>query len=172
MNKYWDSKYLDLLDRVREWEALEQGSYGKKRINGYINDGWYSLSEAQIEAKINKVQNDIKKYFYCPRCGKKYLINEAIIKRKIIRHSFDLGNAIMPGWMKIKASADSMYIRLCPDCAKRNDISNEELYRAYFFNALATKKEIEKNNAGCLAAIAYFITVASAACYLICLIIK
>ncbi len=168
INKYWDTKYIDLIDRVRQWEALEEGSYDDKKIKGYIDDDWIYLSEAQIEAKINKALNDFKIYFYCPRCRKKHLINEAVIKRKISNLSVGLGNAIMPGWMKIKASSDIMYIRLCPDCANNGkEISNEDVYRAYYFNALATKREIEKYNKGCLVTIAYIITVASVAFYLV-----
>ena len=174
VNKYWDPKYKDLINRVEAWNALEGGFYHNKQLRGYNNYKWYDLSEAQIEAQIEKAQADFKEYFYCPRCGRKSHIAEAIVKRKIISSSFKLDNAAMPGWMKIKASSESCYIRLCPECAeKTGNISLKEYIRAYDGNAIENRKGKIRaaENSGCMVIAGAIITIASAACWIVCLII-
>lgn len=174
VNKYWDPKYSDLIERVSAWNALEEGYYDNRQLRGYNDYKWHDLTEAQIEAQINKAQSDFKKYFYCPRCGRKSLIEEAVTKRKVLNSSLKLDNALMPGWMKIQASSESTYIRLCPDCANKGGITTvAELTRAFDGNAIAIigERKPAEENAGCLATMATLITVSLVACCMECLIL-
>lgn len=169
VNKYWDPKYCDLIERVSAWNALEEGYYDNHQLRGYNDYKWHDLTEAQIEAQITKAQKDFKKFFYCPRCGRKSIIEDAIIKRKVYNSSIKLDNALMPGWMKIQASSDSYYVRICPECAKVSDkISDVEFARAFDRNAIATNGERihAEENSGCLAVVATLITVTCTACWI------
>ena len=163
VNKYWGSEYVDIIERVRAWNDLEKGTYGEKGPRGYRDFKWYDLTEAQIDAQINKAQDDFRNFFYCPVCGRKSLIKDAVVKRKVIDHSFKLDNAVMPGWMKFQASSDSLFIRVCPECATKN-ISDGVLGRAFEGNAIETnsKRTQAEANSGCLGMIAMIATMAAA----------
>ena len=122
INKYWDPKYDALIEQVHAWNALEGGYYEDLNLRAYKNYKWMDLSEAQMEEEIRRVQADLQKFFYCPICGRKSLLKDAVIKRKILNSSLKLDNAAMPGWMKINASSESCYMRLCPECAAKGKI--------------------------------------------------
>lgn len=117
---------------------------------------------------------DSEKYFYCPFCGEKALIKDAVIKKYILSKSFGLDNAAMPGWMKISASTDSCYIRVCSQCEAKT-LSNDVLVRACNGNAIENRKgkirAIENSGSGCMILVGTVITAVSAACWILCLII-
>lgn len=121
INKYWDPKYSFLIQRVEAWNALEGGYYDNKSLRFYKHYKWHDLSEAQIEAEIGEALTDFKTYFYCPDCGRKMHIKDAVVKRKLMNMSINIGNAAMPGWMKIKTSGSSCYMRFCGECVKKKD---------------------------------------------------
>lgn len=156
-NKYWRSE-----------NELDDGMDGVKRPIPYGILKQPDLTEAQI----NKEQEDFTKYFYCPVCGKKSLIKDAVIKKYILNRSFGLGNAAIPGWMKISASTDSCYIRVCPDCEVKK-LPNDAFIKAYEGNAIENRKgkirAAEKS--GCVVLVGSIITAVSAACWLVCLIV-
>lgn len=154
-NKYWRSE-----------NELEEGIYGIKRPTPYEVFEQPDLTKEQT----NKAQEDFTKYFYCPVCGKKSLIQDAVIKRYILNKSFGLGNAAMPGWMKISASVDSCYIRVCTQCETKR-LSDDALFRAYDGNAIETRKGKIRaaENSGCM--VAAIFSIASIACWIVCLII-
>lgn len=163
INKYWDPKYFDLIFRVREWNALEKGSYDNVQLRRYEDFMFHDLTEAQIESQINKALEDFKKYFYCPVCGRKSLIKDAVIKKET-SVSLKLKNAFMPGWWKIQTTSSSMYYRLCPECSKRKGkISYDKVYAG---NAIPTEIEIIKANkkSGGLLLWVIFLIIVSAIC--------
>lgn len=122
INKYWDPKYSDLIMRVQAWSALEGGYYDDKSLRRYKSYEWHNLSEEQMENDIREALTGLKTYFYCPDCGRKLHIEDAVVKRKLMNLSFKLDNALMPGWMKIQTSRNSFYMRFCGECAKRKDV--------------------------------------------------
>ncbi|WP_033147839.1 hypothetical protein [Prevotella sp. P6B1] len=174
INKYWDPQYEELIRRVRTWNDLEKGCYDINKPKAYTDLAWYDLSETQIESMIEKTQADFKKYFYCPTCGRKFLITDAIVKSKTNNFSIKLDNATMPGWMNIQASSESISIRVCPKCARHLDaLSSINLIKAFDGNAIVLnnrKTKTSKGNTGCLGFIAAIFAVATAACWIICLI--
>lgn len=173
INKYWDPKYDALIEQVHAWNALEGGYYEDLNLRAYKNYKWMDLSEAQMEEEIRRVQADLQKFFYCPICGRKSLLKDAVIKRKILNSSLKLDNAAMPGWMKINASSESCYMRLCPECAAKGKIPDRALGTAYAGNAIVTNNsEIQANtSSGCMGVIAAVISMASLASWLVCLIL-
>lgn len=172
INKYWDPKYSSLVEQVRAWNALEEGFYDDKNLRRYNDYKWMDLSETQMETQISKAQEDFKKYFYCPICRRKSLIKDAVVRRKMMDSSIKLDNALMPGWMKIKASAEYWFIRVCPDCAEKS-ISVEALCRAYDGNALETntKKRQTAANSGCMGMLSTLIGMISFASWLVWIIL-
>lgn len=146
-NKYW-----------RAENELEEGIYGIKRPTPHEIFKKPDLTEEQI----NKAQENFKKYFYCPVCGKKSLIEDAVIKRYILNKFFGLGNAAMPEWMKISASMESCYIRVCPQCEMKK-FSDDVFVRAYDGNAIETRKGKIRaaENSGCMGMIAMIATMAA-----------
>lgn len=175
INKYWDPKYSELIERIEAWNALEEGIYGNEDLRNYNSFKWYDLSEAQMEAQIEKAKADFDKYFYCPDCGRKFLIKDAVIKRKVINTSLKLDNAVMPGWMKIKASAESCRLRFCPECANKTyeNLTNREFCKAYDGNAFVGNIERKKvkENSSCLVTITAIISISCLSAWLICLIL-
>lgn len=173
VNKYWDPKYSELIGRVEAWNALEEGIYDNEDLRAYKSYKWHDLSEAQMEAQIEKAKADFEKYFYCPDCEKKSLIKDSVVKRKVMNTSFRLDNAAMPGWMKIQASTESCRLRFCPECANKTSerLTDREFSRAYDGNAFVgfDKKGQTSANSGCMVIAAAIITVVSAACWLVCL---
>ena len=170
-NKYWGADYSDLIHRVRAWNDLENGTYDeKRRAIGKLDFEWYDFTEAQLEAKIDKVQEDFSKYFYCPICRRKTLLNDAVVRRKMMDSSIKLDPALMPGWWKIKASADYCYIRVCPSCSDK-EISWEALSTAFDSNAIETRKGKIKAannsaaNSGCMVLFAVATTLTSLSCW-------
>lgn len=133
-----------------------------------LEDGNYLNS---FESEM--ISAEIEKYFYCPVCGKKSLIKDAVIKRHILNKSFRLGNAAMPGWMKISASTESCYIRVCPQCEMKN-LPNDAFVRACEGNAIENRKGKIRaaENSGCMVMVTTIITAVSAACWILCMIIK
>lgn len=121
INKYWNLEYAFLIGRVRAWSALEGGYYDNKSLRRYKDYKWHDLSEALINAEIGKAFTGFKTYFYCPDCGRKMLIKDAVVKRTLMDSSMKIGNAAMPGWMKIETSGNSCYMRFCGECVKKKD---------------------------------------------------
>lgn len=156
-NKYWRSE-----------NELEDG------IDGITRPTPYKVLKQPVltEAQINKAQEDFTNYFYCPVCGKKSLIKDAVIKRYILNKSIGLGNAAMPGWMKISASTDSCYIRVCPQCETKR-LPNDVFVRAYEGNAIENRKGKIRavENSGCMVIMVSIVGFASLACWIVCLII-
>ncbi len=154
-NKYW-----------RAENELEEGFYGIKEPTPYE----VSKQPDLAEAPISKTQEDFTKYFYCPICGKKALIKDAIIRRHVLNKSFGLGNAAMPGWMKISVSVDACYIRVCPQCENKG-LSKDAFFRAYDGNAIENRKGKIRaaENSGCMVILASIAGIASIACWMICL---
>ena len=159
-----DNKYC------RSENELDDGIDGVKRPIPYEVRKQPNLTEAQI----SKEQVDFTNFFYCPVCGKKSLIKDAVIKKYILDRSFGLGNAAMPGWMKISASTDYCYIRVCSDCEAKK-LPNDAIFRAYEGNAIENRKgkirAAENSGSGCMVLVGTIITVASAACWVVCMII-
>ena len=158
-NKYWRSE-----------NELDDGIDGVKRPIPYEVRKQPNLTEAQV----SKEQVDFTNYFSCPVCGKKSLIKDAVIKRHILNKSFRLDNAAMPGWMKISASTEYCYIRVCSDCEAKK-LPNDAIFRAYEGNAIENRKgkirAAENSGSGCMVLVGTIITVASAACWVVCMII-
>ncbi len=159
--------------------------YGKPRVNGTVVKVPDGLIEIFYKVRLedgnflnspesDMISAEIEKYFYCPVCGKKSLIKDAVIRKYMMSKSFRLDNAAMPGWMKINASADYCYIRVCPQCEMAT-FSNETLFRACEGNALEYRKgkirAAENSGSGCMVLVGTIITVLSAACWILCLII-
>lgn len=168
--------------------------YGKPRVNGtvvkvpdgpFVNttsllttslapykvrleDGNYSYS---YEPEM--ISADSENYFYCPVCGKKTLIKDAVIRKYTLNKSFGLDNAAMPGWMKISASVDYCYIRVCPQCEAK-PLSDDAFVRASDGNAIENRKgkirAAENSGSGCMVLVGTIITAVSAACWILCMI--
>uniref|UniRef100_UPI0025FE9D6C hypothetical protein n=1 Tax=uncultured Methanobrevibacter sp. TaxID=253161 RepID=UPI0025FE9D6C len=133
------------------------------------------LSESQIESQINKVEADLKKYFYCPKCGKKTQISSAVIKRKRINTRVNIDNAAMPGWMKLKATSEFSYIRFCPKCSDSTDnIYIREYVKAYDGNAIVNNIESKntKRDSGCMSLITTIVSILCISVWFICLILS
>lgn len=175
INKYWDPKYSELIERVEAWNALEEGIYDNKDLRSYKSYKWHDLSEAQMEIQIEKAKADFEKYFYCPDCGRKTLKKDSVIKRKVMNASLKLDNAVMPGWMKIQASTESCRLRFCPECASKtyDRLTDGEFSKAYDGNAFVgfDQKRQTSANSGCMVIAATIISVVSAACWIVCFII-
>ena len=149
INKYLDPAYDELINRVQAWKALEGGYYNDKQLRDYNNHKWESLSESQMETEIAKAQAGFKSYYFCPDCGRKFLIKDAVIKRKLVNTSLKLDNAAMPGWMKITASSESYYIRFCSSCSNgTNKISYMDVAKAYDCNAIVNKRSNSPSDKG------------------------
>ena len=159
--------------------------YGKPSAKGTVERVPDGLIEIFYKVRLedgnylNSFESDmisaeIEKYFYCPVCGKKSLIKDAVIKKYILNKSFGLDNAAMPGWMKISASTDSCYIRVCPQCETKT-LSDDAFFKAYEGNAIENRKgkirAAENSGSGCMVLVGTIITIASAACWVVCLII-
>lgn len=78
--------------------------YGKPSVKGTVERVPDGLIEIFYRVRLedgnylNSIESDmvsaeIEKYFYCPVCGKKSLIKDAVIKRHILNKSFRLDNA-------------------------------------------------------------------------------
>ena len=154
-NKYWRSE-----------NELDDG------IDGVTKPFPYEVRKQPVltEAQISKERVDFTNYFYCPVCGKKSLIKDAVIKKYILDRSFGLGNAAMPGWMKISASTDYCYIRVCPQCEAKI-LPNDVIVRAYEGNAIENRKgkirAAENSGSGCMVLVGTIITAVSAACWIL-----
>lgn len=157
--------------------------YGKPSVKGTVERVPDGLIEIFYKVRLedgnylnsfesDMVSAEIEKYFYCPVCGKKSLIKDAVIKKHILNKSFRLDNAAMPGWMKISASAESCYIRVCPDCEAKK-LPNDAFIKAYEGNAIENRKGKIRaaENSGCMVLVGTIITAVSAACWVVCLII-
>lgn len=157
--------------------------YGKPCVKGTVERVPDGLIEIFYKVRqedgnyLNSFESDmisaeIEKYFYCPVCGKKSLIKDAVIKRYILNKSFGLDNAAMPGWMKISASTDSCYIRVCPQCETKT-LSDAVFVRACDGNAIETRKGKIRaaKNSGCMVLMGAIITAISAACWILFLMI-
>lgn len=116
-----DLSYDMLIDRILAWRALENGSYSDRKSSRIQTIEWGYLSENQKEAQIKKTVSDFKLYFYCPDCGRKFLIKDAIVKRKVLSMSHKLNTAAAPGWFKFQTSGEICNIRLCKECAKKRN---------------------------------------------------
>jgi len=156
-NKYWRSE-----------NELGEGIDGIKGPTPYEVSNQPKLTGALT----NKVEEDFTKYFYCPVCGKKSLINDAVTRRFILNRSFGLDNALMPGWMKIKASTEACYIRVCPQCETKR-LPDDAFFRAYDGNAIETRKGKIRaaENSGCIVLLTVTTALSSLACWGLILIL-
>jgi predicted RNA-binding Zn-ribbon protein involved in translation (DUF1610 family) len=158
-NKYWRSE-----------NELDDGIDGVKRPIPNEVRKQFNLTETQIK----KEQLDFTNYFYCPVCGKITLIKDAVIRRYTLNKSLGLRNAAMPGWMKISASVDYCYIRVCPQCEAK-PLSDDAFVRACDGNAIENRKgkirAAENSGSGCMVLVGTIIAAVSAACWLVCLIV-
>ncbi len=161
INRYGKPSVKGTIDSVPD--GVRERIFYKVRLE----DGNYLKSP-----ESDMISAEIEIYFYCPVCGRKTLIKDAVIRKYLQNKSFRLDNAAMPGWMKISASADYCYIRVCPQCEMAT-ISNETLVRACSGNALEYRKGKIRavENSGCMLLVGSIITVLSAACWILFLII-
>lgn len=157
-NKYWKSE-----------NELDEGIDG---INGPRSYEVHKHSDL-TEIQANKAQEDFTNYFYCPICGKESLLKEAVIRKLVLNRSFGFRNAAMPGWMKISASEESCYIRVCPQCETKR-LPEDVFERSYVGNAIETRKGKIRaaENSGCMVFLATIVGIASLACWMLGIIIK
>jgi hypothetical protein len=78
----------------------------------------------------------------------------------------------MPGLMKISASTEYCYIRVCPDCEAKK-LPEDAIFRAYDGNAIENRKGKIRaaENSGCMVIAGAIITIASVACWIVCFIV-
>ena len=157
--------------------------YGKPSVKGTVERIPDGLMEIFYKVRLedgnylnspesDMISAEIEKYFYCPVCGKKSLIKDAVIKRYILNKSFGLKPAAMPRWWKISTSVEYRYIRVCPQC-KGEKLPDDVYVRAYEGNAIENRKGKIRaaENSGCMVLVGTIITAVSAACWILFLMI-
>lgn len=114
--------YTSLVHRVRSWGVLN------KRLT--TTQSWNCLSKEEKKEEIIRTLVDLKTYFYCPDCERKFLIKDAIVKERRMIQSFSLspGPIILPGWWKMQTSYNSYYLRLCEECATTRSHLRKKIY--------------------------------------------
>ena len=176
-------RWKNNMNKFKIGDKVIVSRYDKPRIKGTIESVPDGLIEIFYKVRLEDgnylnspeddiVSAEIEKYFYCPVCGKKSLIKDAVIKRHILNKSFRLKPAAMPRWWKLSTSVEYRYIRVCPLC-KDEKLPNNVYIRAYEGNAIENRKGKIRaaENSGCMVILASIAGIASLACWMICLML-